>query len=105
MSAFTTNNRFNAGASLTQAGPWLMMMAIFQGADAPTSSIAHSPMVSTPAFVQGTSIALQSPQPEVSLAYPKAQAEGDLNIVIVGQRWTDSTTESGPPSDTQGNHY
>jgi hypothetical protein len=105
MSAFTTNNRFNAGASLTQAGPWLMMMAIFQGADVPTSSIAHSPMVSTPAFVQGTSIALQSPQPEVSLAYPKAQAEGDSNIVIVGQRWTESTTESGPPSDTQGNRY
>jgi hypothetical protein len=34
-----------------------------------------------------------------------AQAAGDLNVVIVGQRWNESTAVAGPPTDTQGNLY
>jgi len=31
VTAFTSNNRFNAGATLSASGPWLMLMAIFKG--------------------------------------------------------------------------
>ena len=43
--------------------------------------------------------------PTVTAPFKAAQAAGDLNVVIVGQRWNESTAEAGPPTDTQGNLY
>ena len=58
-----------------------------------------------PTFVQGNSKTSKEPLLTVSVPYTDAQGSGDLNVVIVGQRWNDSTAEAGPPTDTQGNPY
>ena len=82
---------------------WGMQMVAFGGSDSPAALASES--VSTPAFVQGNDVALQTALPTVTAPFKAAQAAGDLNVVIVGQRWNESTVEAGPPTDTQDNLY
>jgi hypothetical protein len=55
------------------------------------------------AYVQGNSATPQSPQTSVKVTFTKAQAVGDLNIVVVG--WNDTTAAVKSVADTSGNTY
>jgi len=54
-------------------------------------------------FMQVTAAQPQSPVSTLSLAYPGAQAAGDLNVVVVG--WNDSVSTVSSISDSAGNTY
>jgi len=54
-------------------------------------------------FVQVASGTPRTPTPTVSVAYPRAQTSGDLNVVVVG--WNDTTTAVQSVKDSAGNTY
>ena len=104
ITALNSTHSYNAGARLSAVGPWIMQTVVFHASNSPAAALALE-HVSTPAFVQGNDVASQTALPSVAAPFKDAQAGGDLNVVIVGQRWNESTVEADPPSDTQGNVY
>ena len=63
----------------------------------------RSAATATPAFVRGAYAVPQSPQTAVTVAFPAAQAAGNLNVVIVG--WGDAVAHTIAISDSRGNTY
>src|SRR4029078_3118562 len=66
---------------------------------AATTQVNSSP----PNFVQGTYKCPQAPATSVTVPFTAAQAQGALNVVIVG--WNDGTALVGTVTDTAGNTY
>jgi chitodextrinase len=54
-------------------------------------------------FAQGVYATPQTPQSSVSVTFPKAQAAGNLNVVVVG--WNDTTAAVNSVTDSVGNVY
>src|SRR5262245_2397637 len=54
-------------------------------------------------YVQSSYATPQSPQTTVSVAFPNAQAAGNLNVVVVG--WNDATATVSSVTDSAGNAY
>jgi chitodextrinase len=54
-------------------------------------------------FVQGAYATPKNDKSSVSITFPKAQAAGDLNVVVVG--WDDTTTVVSSVTDSRGNQY
>jgi hypothetical protein len=57
----------------------------------------------SPAYVQGSYAVPQTPRTTVTVQYPGAQTDGDLNVVIVG--WNDATAQVSSVTDSNGNNY
>jgi hypothetical protein len=57
----------------------------------------------TPSFVQGNYADPQTPQATVNVTYTRAQAAGDLNVVVVG--WNDTNAQVNSVTDDNGNTY
>jgi hypothetical protein len=58
---------------------------------------------STITYVQGNYSTPQTPQSTVTVSFTKAQAAGDLNVVVVG--WNDTIAAVSTVTDTSGNSY
>ena len=54
-------------------------------------------------FAQGAYATPQAPQSSASVTFPKAQAAGNLNVVVVG--WNDTTAAVNSVTDSVGNVY
>jgi fibronectin type 3 domain-containing protein len=73
------------------------------GAYSNTASATTSSSVAPPAHVQSRATDPQSSPTTVQLAYPGAQAAGNLNVVIVG--WNNATSTVSSVTDSKGNAY
>jgi len=61
------------------------------------------PPLVVPVFVQQNYATPQSPQTQVAVAYPKAQAAGNANLIAIG--WDDTSSSISAVSDSAGNLY
>lgn len=87
----TTAGSYTATAPLASSVPWIMQMAAFKGASG-----------SAVGFVQGN-YNQSACNRCIVITYPKAQAAGNLNLVVVSLG--DSTTTVTSVTDTLGNTY
>jgi hypothetical protein len=103
----TAAGSYNASASLSSAGTWVMQMVAFRAAGsqtpAPTPTPTPTPTQAALTYVQGNYAAPQSPLTAVTVKYPAAQTAGHLNVVIVG--WNDATAQVSSLTDSRGNVY
>ena len=103
----TAAGSYNASASLSSAGTWVMQIVAFRAAGsqtpAPTPTPTPTPTQAALTYVQGNYAAPQSPLTAVTVKYPAAQTAGHLNVVIVG--WNDATAQVSSLTDSRGNVY
>ena len=93
----TATGSYSASASVAGSYGWVAQLVAFREAS------TQPPLPASPTYVQGNYAAPQTSEATVQVAYTKAQAAGDLNVVIVG--WNDSTAQVNSVSDTMGNSY
>jgi uncharacterized protein YciI len=103
----TAAGSYNASASLSSAGTWVMQIVAFRAAGsqtpAPTPTPTPTPTQAALTYVQGNYATPQSPLTAVTVKYPAAQTAGHLNVVIVG--WNDATAQVSSLTDSRGNVY
>jgi chitodextrinase len=73
------------------------------GAYSNVASATTTATVANPAFVQANYADPQTPQTQVQVPFPGAQAAGNLNVVAVG--WNDTTAQVTNVTDSKGNVY
>ena len=66
-------------------------------------TVNATPAAAGISYVQGNYATPQTPQTQVSVKFPAAQAPGDVNVVVVG--WNDSTAVVNAVTDSSGNTY
>jgi hypothetical protein len=80
-------------------GGWVLVLETNPPPDLPPPP----PPPAQPKFIQQNYAVPQSPQAQVSVAYPNAQSSGDANILALG--WNDTTASIANVSDSLGNSY
>ncbi|MGH9356953.1 MAG: choice-of-anchor D domain-containing protein, partial [Terriglobia bacterium] len=82
---------YSATAQLNSAGPWIMQMVAFRTARGSISCVQRN--YATP----------QAAETTVAVPFTAAQAEGDLNVIVVG--WNGSKAAVSAVTDKSGNTY
>src|SRR5262249_13979323 len=80
-------------------GGWVLVLETNPPPDLPPPP----PPPVQPKFLQQSYAVPQSPQAQVSVAYPNAQTAGDANVLATG--WNDPTASITNVSDSAGNNY
>jgi hypothetical protein len=80
-------------------GGWVLVLETNPPPDLPPPP----PPPTQPKFLQQNYTVPQSPQAQVSVAYPNAQSAGDANIIAIG--WNDASASITNVSDSLGNAY
>jgi hypothetical protein len=91
-----TRNFIPPGNNSDGDGGWLLVLETNPPPDPP-------PPPPRPAFIQQNSATPQTPQSQVSVAYPASQKSGDANILAAG--WNDVASSITGVSDSAGNEY
>ena len=91
-----TRNFIPPGNNSDGDGGWLLVLETKPPPDPP-------PTPPRPAFIQQNSATPQTPQTQVSVAYPASQKSGDANILAAG--WNDIASSITGVSDSAGNAY
>ena len=99
ISGVANRSRSKLPSSLRFAFRWSLVLAV------PLVSCVKpiETQAATIAFVQANSAVPQTPQTSVPVIFTKAQAAGDLNVVVVG--WSTPTASVSSVTDSKGNVY